>query len=114
MKRSVIDCFSRLFLGIIPWEREEREMENIIDDRENFNGKIFIAGVTFPRNGRAYDRRTLCVYFTRRHARPQLFCTLLSPLAWGGSFFYETRLDIRTRTNFFARFRMAGRPPADH
>lgn len=101
---SVIDRLEIISWQII-WEREERErkMANIIDDGENFNGKILSWA---PRNDQTYGRH-MRIFHTATHAPILQFCAFFcSPLlAWGGIVLpRNTSGSITTRTNFFARF----------
>lgn len=115
MKLNQSSTVSRLFLGRLSGnEKREREMANIIDDGENFNGKILS---WVPRNDRTYGRH-MRIFHTATHAPILQFCAFFcssSFLLGEESFFHETRLDLSqlVRT-FLLVFRMAARPPANH
>lgn len=104
MKLNQSSTVSRLFLGRLSGnEKREREMANIIDDGENFNGKILS---WVPRNDRTYGRH-MRIFHTATHAPILQFCAFFcSPLlAWGGIVLpRNTSGSITTRMNFFARF----------
>lgn len=71
MKLNQSSTVSRLFLGRLSGnEKREREMANIIDDGENFNGKILS---WVPRNDRTYGRH-MRIFHTAIHAPILRFC----------------------------------------